>query len=128
MILTEVVDLLTERLTLTEDRYQRGIVSSIELYQIQQDLNATRSGLPLLRSQIVSARGRLAVLLGRYPHEVDPMLTGVGIPTINLKKSLRESQQEYYRGDPTSRQPHLGSKQPDREWGNGKQPGSRQSI
>ncbi|HAT37129.1 MAG TPA: hypothetical protein DCS75_01455 [Gemmatimonadetes bacterium] len=85
VILTEVVDLLTERLTLTEDRYQRGIVSSIELYQIQQDLNATRSGLPLLGSQIVSARGRLAVLLGRYPHEVDPMLTGVGIPTINLK-------------------------------------------
>ena len=26
------------------------------------------------------------MLLGRYPHEVDPMLTGVGIPTINLKK------------------------------------------
>ncbi|MBO22211.1 MAG: hypothetical protein CMM26_07570, partial [Rhodospirillaceae bacterium] len=61
-ILTSVVDILTERLELTEDRYQRGVASSIELYQIQQDLNATRAGLPVLGSQITASRGRLGVL------------------------------------------------------------------
>ena len=84
-ILTEVVDILSERLTLTEDRYQRGVVSSIELYQIQQDLNATMSGLPLLGSQIVAARGRLSILLGRYPHELEPVLSGQELPLVNLK-------------------------------------------
>ncbi|MGB1655783.1 MAG: efflux transporter outer membrane subunit [Longimicrobiales bacterium] len=83
-ILTEVVDILTERLELTEDRYQRGVVSSIELYQIQQDLNATRAGLPLLGSQITASRGRLAVLLGRYPREVEPLIAGEELPTVSL--------------------------------------------
>lgn len=83
-ILTEVVDILSERLSLTEDRYQRGVVTSIELYQIQQDLNATRSGLPLLGSQIVASRGRLAVLLGRYPDELEPLLAGAELPLVSL--------------------------------------------
>jgi multidrug efflux system outer membrane protein len=83
-ILTEVVDILTERLELTEDRYQRGVVTSIELYQIQQDLNATRSGLPLLGSQITASRGRLAVLLGRYPQEVEALIAGEELPVVSL--------------------------------------------
>ena len=83
-VLEEVIDILGERLELTEDRYQRGVSTSIELYQIQQDLNNSLSGLPLLRSQLVSARGRLAVLLGRYPAEVDPMLADGGIPLVSL--------------------------------------------
>lgn len=82
-ILTEVVALLSERLELTEDRYQRGVVSSIELYQVQQDFNATRSGLPLLGGQIAASRGRLAVLLGRYPAEVESLVDGGRMPTVN---------------------------------------------
>ena len=82
-ILESVVDILTERDALTEDRYQRGVATSIELYQIQQDLNATRAGLPLLVSQIRATRGRLALLLGRYPHEVDEILAGDGVPVVS---------------------------------------------
>lgn len=82
-ILTEVVDILSERGQLTEDRYSRGVATSIELYQIQQDLNATRAGLPLLDAQITAARGRLAVLLGRYPHEIDDLLSGGDVPVVS---------------------------------------------
>jgi multidrug efflux system outer membrane protein len=84
-ILTEVVDILGERLSLTEDRYQRGIATSIELFQIQQDLNATRSGLPLLDGQIAASRGRLAVLLGRYPEELQQLLNGEAVPSVSLE-------------------------------------------
>jgi multidrug efflux system outer membrane protein len=80
--LVGVVDILTERLSLTQDRYQRGVATSIELYQIQQDLNATRAGLPLLGSQITSARGRLAVLLGRYPEEIQSFLDETATPVV----------------------------------------------
>jgi NodT family efflux transporter outer membrane factor (OMF) lipoprotein len=80
--LVSVVDILTERLSLTQDRYQRGVATSIELYQIQQDLNATRAGLPLLGSQITAARGRLAVLLGRYPEEVQSLLDEASSPVV----------------------------------------------
>jgi multidrug efflux system outer membrane protein len=82
-ILESVVDILAERGTLTEGRYQRGVATSIELYQIQQDLNATRAGLPLLGSQITAARGRLALLLGRYPHEVDELLQASEDPAVS---------------------------------------------
>lgn len=70
-IVQKQLDLLEERLTLTEDRYERGVVTSLELYQIQQDVNATRSQLPLLRAQLIDARGRLGILLGRFPTELD---------------------------------------------------------
>ena len=83
-ILTSVVEILTERLELTEDRYQRGVASSIELYQVQQDLNAIRADLPVLDSQITASRGRLGVLLGRYPQEVEPLLAGDEFSVISL--------------------------------------------
>ncbi|MDH3206521.1 MAG: TolC family protein [Gemmatimonadota bacterium] len=80
----EQVDLLSERLTLTDDRYRRGVVTSLELYQIQQDLNASRALLPLLGSQITATRGRLAVLLGRYPHELDETSVDGAAPEVRM--------------------------------------------
>jgi NodT family efflux transporter outer membrane factor (OMF) lipoprotein len=77
------IDILTERLQLTEGRYQRGVSTSLELYQIQQDLNATRAGLPLVGAQIAATRGRLAVLLGRYPSEIQPMLDREASPLVS---------------------------------------------
>ena len=84
-ILDAVVDILTERLALTEDRYQRGVATSIELYQIQQDLNTTRAGRPILDAQISAARGRLAVLLGRYPGELEELLVGEAAPLVSTE-------------------------------------------
>jgi len=81
-VLAQQIELLTERLALTEERYDRGVVTSLELYRIRQDLNATQSRQPLLGSQTVSTRGRLALLLGRYPDEVTPMLEGDHLPVV----------------------------------------------
>ena len=82
-LLTEQVDLLTERLDLTEDRYQRGVATSIELYQIQQDLNSLRASLPLIGSQVQATRGRLAVLIGRFPSEVEAFLDDQASPVVS---------------------------------------------
>lgn len=82
-ILVEQLGLLEERLSLTQDRYDRGVVTSLELYQIQQELNATRSQLPLLEAQLVDAKGRLGILLGRFPAEIDALMREEGLPQVS---------------------------------------------
>ena len=84
-LLVEQIDILAERLQLTEGRYQRGVSTSLELYQIQQDLNATRAGLPLVGAQIAATRGQLAVLMGRYPQEIQPLLDRDVTPLVSME-------------------------------------------
>ncbi|MEM8694666.1 MAG: TolC family protein [Pseudomonadota bacterium] len=61
------IDILQDRVESTERRYDRGLASSFELYQLRQDYRNTQAGLPQRESQLTAAEGRLAVLLGRYP-------------------------------------------------------------
>ena len=70
----ETIDVLSERVDIAQDRYDRGLTSSFELYQIRQDFRNTQAGLPDLEAQLTSAEGRLAVLLGRYPGELEGLL------------------------------------------------------
>ena len=84
-ILRQQVDLLEERLTLTQDRYDRGVVTSLEVYQIQQDFNATRAQLPLLEAQLADAKGRLGLLLGRFPAEIDALLEADALPSVSTE-------------------------------------------
>lgn len=72
----EVADVLADRVSLTEDRYQRGIAESFELYQIRQELRASEASLPQLQSALASYRARLALLLGTYPEALDDRLAG----------------------------------------------------
>lgn len=60
------IDILQDRVDNTERRYDRGLVSSFELYQLRQDYRNTQAALPQRESQLTAAEGRLAVLLGRY--------------------------------------------------------------
>ncbi|QLC25388.1 TolC family protein [Parasphingopyxis algicola] len=60
------IDILQDRVENTERRYDRGLVSSFELYQLRQDYRNTQAALPQRESQLTDAEGRLAVLLGRY--------------------------------------------------------------
>lgn len=68
------LDLLGERLELTDSRYRRGVGSSFELYALQQQYDSQLAGRPLLESQWADALGRLAVLLGRFPTEAEALL------------------------------------------------------
>lgn len=72
----EVADVLAERAALTEDRYQRGMAESFELYSIRQELRASEASLPQLQSALASYRARLALLLGTYPDALDERLSG----------------------------------------------------
>ena len=68
------VELLADRADLTDKRYFRGLTSSFELYTFRSLYRNTQAGLPVLESQLADARGRLAVLLGRYVGSLDPIL------------------------------------------------------
>ncbi len=70
----EIVDLLQERTELSEDRYQRGLITSFELYAIRQAYESERANLPLLESALHEARGRLAIMLGSYAEMTDAWL------------------------------------------------------
>ena len=83
------IDILQDRVENTERRYDRGLASSFELYQIRQDYRNTQAALPQRESQLASAEGRLAVLLGRYAgslhaemgNTLAPRLVFADIPT-----------------------------------------------
>jgi len=60
------VDLLEQRLEITEARYARGLASSFQLFTVRQNLEATRSEQPQIESDLYDARSRLSTLLGRF--------------------------------------------------------------
>ncbi len=70
----ETVGILAERVDRTQERYDRGLATSFELYQIRQDYRNTQASLPQLESQLVDAEARLAVVLGRYAGQIDTIL------------------------------------------------------
>jgi multidrug efflux system outer membrane protein len=60
------IDLLEQRLEITEDRYARGLIPSFQLYTVRQSLQAARAEQPALESQLYDTQSRLATLLGRF--------------------------------------------------------------
>ncbi len=70
----ENVDILAERAQIMSDRYERGLVSSLEYYAAQQELEATKADMPMIEIQLEAAQGRLALLLGHYRVPMDSML------------------------------------------------------
>ncbi|MFK7843997.1 MAG: efflux transporter outer membrane subunit [Rhodothermales bacterium] len=70
----ETIDVLTERVSRTQERYDRGLITSFELYATLQDYRNTQAGLPSLERQLVDAEGRLAVIIGKYAGHIDEIL------------------------------------------------------
>ena len=62
----ESVSILAERAAITSGRYERGLVSSFEFHAVQQELDVATADLPVIEVHLEAARGRLALLLGRY--------------------------------------------------------------
>lgn len=67
----ETIDVLQERVELAEERYDRGLVPSFELYALRQELQAAKASQPQLESQLADARGRLSVTLGQFIGDAD---------------------------------------------------------
>jgi len=80
----ESVDILKERSERTNERYLRGLVTTFELYTIQALYRNTQASLPVLESRLEEAKGRLAVLLGRYAGSLDGLLPDGSTPATVL--------------------------------------------
>ncbi|MDE1467764.1 efflux transporter outer membrane subunit [Aurantiacibacter sp. D1-12] len=81
--LTEATsEVLLDRAARTNERYERGLVQSFELYQVRQDLRATQAALPQLRSALVANEGRLATLQGTYRENIAELLDGDLTPRL----------------------------------------------
>ncbi|MBV1916766.1 MAG: TolC family protein [Sphingomonadaceae bacterium] len=78
-------DVLADRVNRTEDRYQRGLVQSFELYQVRQQLRDVQASLPLRETALNSAEGSLAVLLGIYPEQLRKKLPGPLRPRLTFE-------------------------------------------
>jgi multidrug efflux system outer membrane protein len=82
----QTVDLLRQRLAITEDRYARGLTPSFQLFTVRQTLETARAEQPQLESQLFDARSRLSTLLGRFagtgllPDSIAPSLELAPVP------------------------------------------------
>ena len=85
----ESVDLLGERVELSDDRYERGLINSFELYAVRQEYQNTQIALPTLNSQLKDAKGRLAIVLGMFSSEVDAVLASSLADSANTWNSYQ---------------------------------------
>ncbi len=79
----ETIDILTERVSRTRERYDRGLVTSFELYATLQDYRNTQANLPVLERQLVDAEGRLALVMGKYAGHIDAVLGDTLTPRLD---------------------------------------------
>lgn len=63
---------LTDTVSMTENRYNEGLVTAAELYQAREALAAARGRLPALAKSLAQTENALAVLAGDYPGESSP--------------------------------------------------------
>lgn len=82
-LLEENVDLLSERADLTDLRYQAGLTGSFELYSIRQLYRTAQGDLPVVRTQLADAEGRMAVILGRYAGRIGDLLPADLTPGVD---------------------------------------------
>lgn len=86
----DTIDSFAETLARVEDRYLRGLVPAVDLYQARQSHAAALAVRPLYENRLAQAEHAISVLLGDYPghlaegamdHLPDaPPLFGVGFP------------------------------------------------
>jgi multidrug efflux system outer membrane protein len=80
----QTVDLLKQRLEITEDRYGRGLASSFQLFTVRQSLEAAQAEQPQLENQLYDARSRLTTLLGRFAGTAEGVLPDSLSPSVDL--------------------------------------------
>lgn len=78
----ETSEVLAEREALAETRYDRGLATSLEVYQLRRDRRAAQAALPALETALAVSEGRLAVLLGRYRKDLAAVFPDSGAPAL----------------------------------------------
>ncbi len=67
-------DAQRESLGLTQDRFDAGLTSALDVAQAEQNLAQTESTIPQLEGQLNAALNRIAVLMGQHPGALDERL------------------------------------------------------
>lgn len=67
-----------ETYDITRWRYQAGLTTQLDVDQAKLTMENTRAGIPSLRSTLEQAKHRLALLLGRQPASLNPLLNAAG--------------------------------------------------
>lgn len=70
----QTIDVLADRTARSEERFERGLIDSFELYQVRQDLRVNQAALPQLESSLSSSMARLAVLTRSFPDATEKRL------------------------------------------------------
>lgn len=78
----ETSELLAEREALAETRYDRGLATSLEVYQLRRNRRAAQAALPALETALAVSEGRLAVLMGRYRKDLAAVFPDSGAPAL----------------------------------------------
>ena len=84
-LLRQSVDILRERETLTESRYQNGLNRSRDLYAARLKLWNAEAAIPALESQLAETKARFWTLLGGYPSELETQLATSGTPSPTIE-------------------------------------------
>lgn len=70
-----------DTLSITESRFNAGLVSELDVAQARAQLESTTAALPRLQSALRQAIHRIGVLLGKGPAErLDQLLVAAGVP------------------------------------------------
>lgn len=87
-----------ETFDMVQNKFQAGITDSLDVEQARYNLSTTRSDIPTLRTRLIRAQNRLAVLLGKHPGAlsselsapkpipITPLEVAVGIPANLLRR------------------------------------------
>ncbi len=67
MLTERTVGNFQHNLTTVRERYQRGLVSPLDVHLASQNLAAAQAADPVFRQQLSEAKRRLEILVGRYP-------------------------------------------------------------
>lgn len=81
-ITLENVKVQQESLRIATARFKGGQVSQLDVTQAQTELAKTEAGIPTLQNNIQQCKDALAVLIGKTPSDIDPLLKPGKIPVV----------------------------------------------
>ena len=112
LVLTDqVIASFSDTAARVENRYRRGLVPAVDMYQARQNLAAAKAARPVFAARLAEAEHAIGVLLGRYPERLSgdnpiqvpaaPVLFAVGIPAglVSQRPDLQAALQRVAAAD-----------------------------
>ena len=78
----DLVEVLRQRVSLSEIRYERGLTDLLPVYELRRELREASARLPRIQAGTADAEARLWVLLGGYNEELSALLAQESPPSV----------------------------------------------